>query len=343
MARLTRGPVRIAYDVLGEGEDALLVVPGWVSHLDYDWSTPEIRRLYEGLAHGRRVIRYDKRGVGLSDRPTGSETYELDAQVRDVLTVLNAAGVERVAIFAWSMGGPIAIKLAVEQPDRVSAVVLYGTYAKALAASDYSRGIDYDTMHSIMSLTRAQWGLGSSTIAQFFIPESDEDRVRWFTQYQRIAMSAQTAADFVGGVITHDVRPLLASVSTPTLVMHRREDSLVPFALGEYLAERIPGASFRALTGQHHTPYFGDSRPILEATNAFLRSLSTPQSPAASLTRREHEVLRLLTEGLHNRDISEQLTISPATVGRHVANIYAKLGVSTRAAATTYALRHGLV
>jgi pimeloyl-ACP methyl ester carboxylesterase len=222
MARLTRGGVRIAYDVIGEGSDALLVIPGWVSHLGYDWTTPEIRSFYERLAARRRVIRYDKRGVGLSDRPTGSDTYALDAQVQDVLAVLEAAREERVAIFAWSMGGPIALKLAAEHPQRLSAMVLYGTYAKALAAPDYSQGIDYDTMHSIMSLTRAQWGLGSGAIAQFFIPESDEERIKWFTHYQRIAMSPQTAADFVGGVITHDVRPLLDSVKTPTLVMHRR-------------------------------------------------------------------------------------------------------------------------
>jgi pimeloyl-ACP methyl ester carboxylesterase/DNA-binding CsgD family transcriptional regulator len=341
MTRQTRGPIRVAYDVIGEGEDVLLVVPGWVSHLDYDWSTPEIRRFYERLAKGRRVIRYDKRGVGLSDRPTGAETYALEAQVEDVLAVLDAAGVERVAIFAWSMGGPIALKLATEHPERVSAMVLYGTYSKALAARDYPRGIDYDTMHSIMSLTRAQWGLGSGAIAQFFIPESDEERIRWFTLYQRVAMSPQTAADFVGGVITHDVRPILSSVETPTLVLHRREDTLVPFALGEYLADSIPGASFRALTGQHHTPYFGDSEAVTRETDLFLRALQPSDDPPADLTQREIEVLRLLADGLRNRDIADHLMISPATVGRHVANIFNKLGVSSRAAAAAYALRHG--
>jgi pimeloyl-ACP methyl ester carboxylesterase/DNA-binding CsgD family transcriptional regulator len=321
----------------------LLVIPGWVSHLDYDWSTPEIRSFYESLTRDRRIIRYDKRGVGLSDRPTGAETYSLDAQVQDVLAVLDAAGVARVAIFAWSMGGPIALKLAAEHPERVSAMVLYGAYAKALTAPDYPGGIDHDTMHSIKSLTRAQWGLGSGAIAQFFIPESDEERVRWFTQYQRVAMSPQTAADFVGGVITHDVRSVLAAINTPTLVLHRREDTLVPLALGEYLAERIPGASFKALTGQHHTPYFGDSESITSASNAFLRSLQPPSTRPPTLTDREREVLRLVAEGLRNRDIADELVISRATVGRHVANIYAKLGVSSRAAATTYALRSGLV
>ena len=342
MPRLTHTPVRIAYEIFGEGPEVLLVIPGWVSHLDFDWETPEIRGFYDRLAHGRRVIRYDKRGVGLSDRPTGPDTYSLAEQVRDVVTVLDTAGLERVAIFAWSMGGPIGLTLAAEQPERVTSLVLYGTYAKALAESSYPQGIDGPTMQSLMSLARAQWGIGSGAIASFFIPESDEERIRWFTRYQRVAMSPQTAADFVGGVITHDVREILSSVQTPTLVLHRREDTLVPVALGRYLAERIPGACFQELSGQHHTPYFGDSEAITKATDAFLRSRNAGMARPAALTSREIAVLRLLAEGLHNREIAERLSISPATVSRHLANIYVKLDVTTRAAAAAYAYRHNL-
>jgi pimeloyl-ACP methyl ester carboxylesterase/DNA-binding CsgD family transcriptional regulator len=343
MARLTPGPRRIAFDVVGEGEQVLVVIPGWVSHLDYDWSTPEIRNFYEGLASGRRVIRYDKRGVGLSERPEGADVYSLDHQVEDLLSVLDAAGAPRVAIFAWSMGGPIALALAAKQPQRVVALLLYGTYARALTSSDYAAGIDADTMRSLMTLSRAQWGIGSRALADFFVPESDEERVKWFTMYQRVAMSPQTAADFVAGAMSHDVRNLLPEVKTPTLVLHRREDAVIPLSAGRFLAEQIPGALFRELSGIHHTPYFGDSKAVISSTDHFLRSLEHTPRPVARLTKRELEVLCLVSEGLQNQEIADRITVSRATVGRHLANIYTKLGVSTRAAAAAYALRSGIV
>ncbi len=109
MSRFTSGPLQIAYDTLGSGETPVIVIPGWVSHLEYDWVTPEIRSFYQRLANGRRAIRYDKRGMGLSDRPSGPETYALDTQVADLIAVLNAVGVGRAVLFGWSMGGPIAL------------------------------------------------------------------------------------------------------------------------------------------------------------------------------------------------------------------------------------------
>jgi pimeloyl-ACP methyl ester carboxylesterase len=125
MPRFTSGDVRIAFDIVGTGAMPVVVTPGWVSHLDYDWSTPDIRGYYEQLAGtSRRVIRYDKRGNGLSDRPAGVDAYSLDAQVGDLLAVYDAAGLSRAALLGWSQGGPIALAFAARYPARVSHLVL---------------------------------------------------------------------------------------------------------------------------------------------------------------------------------------------------------------------------
>ncbi|MBI4200927.1 MAG: alpha/beta fold hydrolase [Chloroflexi bacterium] len=343
MTRFTSGPVRIAYDPIGSGDLTLVVIPGWVSHLEYDWATPEIRSFYDRLAASRCVIRYDKRGLGLSDRPTHPETYSLDIQVSDLAAVLDAAGVGNVALFGWSTGGPVALAFGAKYPERVSHLVLYGTFARLIAAPEYPFGPDSSMAQAILTIVQAEWGLGSRTLADLFIPEADLDRLAWFTAYQRIATSPQAAADSLAYAFQLDVRDLLPSVNAHALVLHRREDCLVPFKQGVYLAEHLPQARFQELSGQHHTPYFGDSEAVTKATDDFLRAETAEHATVQPLSIRELEVLRLVAEGLQNRDIALRLTISSATVSRHLANIYTKLGVSTRSSAAAYAFRRGLV
>jgi DNA-binding NarL/FixJ family response regulator len=140
-----------------------------------------------------------------------------------------------------------------------------------------------------------------------------------------------------------DVRDVLPTIRTPALVLHRREDVLVSFALGVYLAERLRRATFRELRGEHHVPYFGDTRAVVEAIDTFLRTEGDEAGVHRPLSARELEVLRLLADGQQDREIGERLGISAATVGRHLANIYTKLGVSTRAAAAARAVRQRLV
>ncbi len=345
MARFTSGAIRIAYDVLGGGPETLVVTPGWVSHLDYDWSTPEIRAYYEQLAgpRTRRVVRYDKRGTGLSDRPSGADAYGLDAQVDDLLSVMDTVGIHRAVLLGWSQGGPIALAFAARYPQRVSQLILYGTYARLTFAEDYPIGRDPRVVSGLLDLIRAQWGLGSRAFASLILPEADADRLAWFTGYQRIATSPQVAADLIAANAAMDVRQELSCIQAPTLVLHRREDVLISFALGVYLAERIPRATFRELKGEHHVPYFGDTRAVVDAIDAFLRSEHSAAASARPLSTRELDVLRLLCDGSQDREIAQRLGISDATVGRHLANIYGKLGVSTRAAAAAIAVRRHLI
>lgn len=349
--RYTQGAVRIAYDVIGAGTETLLVIPGWVSHLTYDWASDDIRTYYQRLCQGRRLIRYDKRGTGLSDRPTGSWHYEVRAQIQDALAVLDAEGVTRASILGWSEGGPIALQLGAEHRERVARLILYGTYAKIHRAPDYPYGADPHRARAMIDLVLAEWGLGSRAFADLFIPEADPERLAWFTAYQRAATSPQAAADFLRATYRIDVRKLLPDLQVPTLVLHRREDRVIPFALGAYLATALPMARLLPLHGEHHLPYFGDAQAVTDAIGDFLdapnpsyaSTAGTGMAAAVRLTPRELEILRLVAQGLHNREIAAKIAVSPATVGRHVHHILGKLQVGTRAAATAYAYRHGLV
>jgi pimeloyl-ACP methyl ester carboxylesterase len=340
--RFTAGPVRLAYELKGAVEPVLAVTPGWVSHLTFDWEWPEIRAYYQRLAAGRTLLRWDKRGTGLSDRPQDVASYDLETRVCDMEAVLSAAGVRRVALFGWSDGGLMALAFAARHPERVSHLILYGAYARLAWAPDYPHGLDDRQREALVTLVSAEWGLGSRLLADLVIPEADALMVTRFAAYQRLATSPQAAVDILLANWQADVRSLLPSVTVPALVLHRRHDLHIPFALGRYLAEHLPNARFVALEGEHHVPFLGDAEAVVAAVDEFLTTASRPP-PTPALTPREQEVLRLLAEGLPNRAIAARLVVSEKTVGTHLAHIYAKLGVATRAAAAAFAYRHGLV
>jgi len=332
--------VTLAYDVVGDGEPPLLFMPAWASHLSYDWETPEIRRFYRRLAQRRAVVRYDKRGTGLSARSVGPDAYRIETQVADALAVLDAAGIERTAVWCWSNSSPTGIALAAHHPDRVSHLIVYGGYARAARAEDYPSGRPPQDQQALLAVVDAEWGLASRMLADFMIPEADQARVAWFVQYQRAATTPEVAKGYLEYAYRSDVRSLLPTIATPTLVLHRRNDHVVAAAHGHYLAEHVPGAQLRVLDGEHHLPYFGDPDAVVAAVDGFLAAAGEPDEP---LTSRELEVLRLLADGRSNRQIAAQLTVSPATVARHVANIFRKLGVNTRASAAAWAFRRGMV
>ncbi|SRR5579875_2669 len=337
---VTQGKVHIAYEVIGSGPETLVVVPAWVSHLDYDWQTPEIRAFYEALARGRRVVRYDRRGSGLSERAVSAEDCTPEARMADCLAVLDAVGVARASVLATSGGGAAAITLTVARPERVAKLVLYGCYARLLAAPDYPIGRSDERPKALTSLVRSEWGLGSRVLADVFIPEADPARVAWFTTYQRIAATAEVAVTYLEADYAIDVRPLLGQVACPVLVLHRRQEHMIPFPQGEYLAAHMSGARFQPLEGEHHIPYLGDSRALVDAVERFL---APPGAPARALSPREIEVLKLVADGLANRDIAARLGVGEATVARHLANIFAKTATTGRAGAVAFGLRQQLI
>jgi DNA-binding CsgD family transcriptional regulator len=226
--------------------------------------------------------------------------------------------------------------------------VLYGGYASGSGIAD-SR-----TRKAIVDLVREHWGLGSRALADIFMPSADAQEREAFVDYQREAASADRAARSLEAVYDFDVAARLGRVRARAVVLHRREDRAIPFELGRELAAGLPEATFVALEGADHYPWFGDPEQVLRAV---LRALGVDEGaiPLArheghaqhpgehDLTRRETEVLGLIASGLSDREIAERLVLSPHTVHRHVANVRTKLGLPTRAAAVSVATRRGLL
>jgi pimeloyl-ACP methyl ester carboxylesterase len=324
----------VAYQLAGEGPP--LVVPAWwVSHLELDRRDDAFRGFWEAVGGGHTLLRYDRPGVGMSDRAVDVGTVSLDDDVAVLTAVLDALGLERVTLLGGSSGGCTAIAFAARHPERVARLLLYGTYAHGPSiAPERVRG-------AIVEAVRAHWGLGSRMLADIFLGESADGVQERFARFQRESTSAETAAALLEQVYRNDVRAELARVRAPTLVVHRRGDRAIPYELGRELAAGIPAAALSLLDGRAHFPWMGDAGAVIRALRAEPSAgRSLEDEP---LSRREREVLALVAQGLNDREIAERLIVSPHTVHRHVANIRTKLGSGSRAAAVAEAARIGLL
>jgi pimeloyl-ACP methyl ester carboxylesterase/DNA-binding CsgD family transcriptional regulator len=333
---------RLAFATSGAG--APIVVPGWwVSHLELYWHDRSFRQFFEAVARGRMLVRYDRLGVGLSDRRLEPNELSLEHDVETLAAVLDHLELERCVLLGGSSAGTTAAAFAARHPERVEALVLYGTYESgaAIATPEFA--------HSLVSLVRAHWGAGSRLLASVFVPEGTEAEARDYARFQREAATAEAAAAMLELVYALDVRAELPAITTPTLVVHRRGDTAVPYERGREVASRIPGARLVPLAGKEHFPWRGDSHSVIRAVGAFLDGppgyddAPAPAPDGSALSRRERDVLALVAAGLTDREIATQLVVSPHTVHRHIANIRRKLGQSTRAAAATEAARLGLI
>jgi pimeloyl-ACP methyl ester carboxylesterase/DNA-binding CsgD family transcriptional regulator len=339
---LTVGGRRLGYEVAGEGP--LLVCPAWwVSHLELDRGNPAFTRFWEAFGAGYTVVRYDRLGVGVSDRELRAEDLTVDGEVEVIRALLDELGAERVGLLGGSSGGCAAIAFAARFPKRVERLMLYGAYANG---SSITRPA---VREAIVATVRSHWGIGSRLLSDIFLGEVDSKEQERFARFQRLAASADTAAALLEQVYRNDVRDQVALVKAPTLVVHRREDRAVPYRLGREVAAGITGATLVPLEGSAHFPWAGDAGSVIRALRTVLSAQAPPQRPAdeepvaALLSRREREVLKLLANGLTDGEIAEQLIVSPHTVHRHVANIRHKLGRGSRTAAVAEAARLGLL
>lgn len=340
--RFTTGAATLAYESLGEGEPPLVAVPGWVSHLQLDRDTPFVREFYDGLARYRRVVHYDKRGTGLSERTTAPEAFTIDTRVEDLAAVMDAAGVQRAALMGWSEGGPISLAFAARYPERVSHLIVYSSGVCGLRAPDYPFGADPARAEATLTIVGSEWGMGSRFLALQYLPEGDSGLTEWFTAYQRAGITPQGAVAARRAWYNTDVRALLPSIRQPTLILQRRDEPN-GVARAEYVAARLPNARLELLDGDLHIPYFGDSRSITDAVDRFLAEpVALPTVPIDGLTRREREVAALVACGMTNRQIADALSIGERTVHTHVSNLLGKLELATRAQIATWASDHGL-
>ncbi|MGH2397904.1 MAG: alpha/beta fold hydrolase, partial [bacterium] len=259
------GDTHIAYQVVDGGPIDILMVPGWTSHLLIEWEEPTFVRFMERMCRFARLIRFDKRGTGLSDRPPGIPT--LEERMEDAHAVMDAAGLERAAVVGWSEGGPMSILFAATYPERTTALVLYGTQARFVQAPDYPWGRLPGEREEALKYLEENWG---RTVLRALAPSEDERYSAWLLRYQQAAASPAAAAALQRANHEIDVRAVLPAIRVPTLVVCRRDDPVGPGPAGRYLAERIPGAKFVELEGADHTMWLGDVEALVGEIEEFL-------------------------------------------------------------------------
>jgi class 3 adenylate cyclase len=271
MAPATRyarsGAVSIAYQTLGEGPD-LLCVPGWISHVEHVWEEPSLRRFFERLARFSRLIIFDRRGSGLSDRLT--DDYTIEDELADLVAVLDAAGSERTAVMTYAGGGGAGALLAARLPERVSALIMYASMARATAAPGYDWTHSLDERRAMVDALAESWG--DTSAIETFAPGSVDDQAfgAWFTRMQRLAASPGSVRAIFNSGETMDVRDLLPTIRVPTLVLHRRDDGAIDPRHSRYIAEHIPGARYVQLPGADTFFWLGDADSLLDEVEEFL-------------------------------------------------------------------------
>jgi pimeloyl-ACP methyl ester carboxylesterase len=273
------GDVNIAYQVAGDGPLDLVFVPGFVSHLDLDWEEPRSAHLLDRLASFSRLIRFDKRGTGLSDRPGGLP--DLETRMDDVRAVMDAVGSERAALFGYSEGGPMCILFAATFPERTSALVLYGSFAKrSHPDEDYPWAPTWAERLEYAAETERTWG--EEADVQRIAPSADAAMVKWLATRAHASASPGAARDLILMNSQVDVREVLPTIRVPTLVLHRTGDLDSSLDEGRYIAERVPGAQFLELAGVDHVPFI-DPDPIIDEVEEFLTGVRRGPEPTRVL------------------------------------------------------------
>jgi pimeloyl-ACP methyl ester carboxylesterase/DNA-binding winged helix-turn-helix (wHTH) protein len=243
--------VRLTYASIGNGPP-LVKASNWLTHLDFEWGSPIWRHWWASLSVHHRVIRYDERGNGISQRDVPDVSF--DTWVRDLETVVDAAGLDRFPLLGISRGGSIAVAYAVKHPERVSHLVLYGAFAAGL--NHVGTPQQWEVRRALTSLARLGWGLKNPAFCKMFtcrfIPEATPEHERWFDELQRVSTSPENAARLMERDAEIDVRPLLRQVRVPTLVIHCDRDQVVSPRHGQLLAAEIPGARYVSLPSANH-------------------------------------------------------------------------------------------
>lgn len=325
--------VSVAYQVVGDGSHDLILVPGFVSHVEVAWEQPRLAHFLSRLASFSRLIVFDKRGSGMSDpvdRPPSMEQ-----RMDDIRAVMDAAGSRRATLFGVSEGGTLSLLFAHKHPERTRALVLYGSWARRLAGPDYPYGPSAEQLEdTIVGMDRA-WASGTWWDGGRPSPADDAQHRAWWARYLRMAASPAMAQNAIRMNMRMDVRDLLPKVEQPALILHRAGDTWIEVGHARYLAEHLPGARYVELSGTDHRPWLGDVDAIADEVEIFVTGRkSRPRRRTSlgvdALSRREREVALLASRGETASAIAGQLGVSKRTVESHLVNVYEKLEIGSK-------------
>ncbi len=333
--------VNIAYWALGKGPPVVFM-PTTLSHIELEWRTGR-GALYERLAQHLRLVRYDGRGHGLSDRDPGD--ISLDALMSDLDAVADHQRLGRFAMLAQSHAGPVAIAYAATRPERVSHLVLWHAYPRG---SDFRQSTEVQTL---LQLVDKDWELYSLTLAHSRAGWARSEDARELAGLLRASVDPEFYKRRLQAELAWDSTALLSQVTAPTLVLHRRNFEGTDVKVSSFMASQIPAARLSIVEGESNLLEAADDPAVVEIER-FL-GVETEAAPRVrqpwarplpqELTAREVETLRLLAMGRRNKEIASELNLSIRTVESHVAAIYEKIGAHSRADAATYAIRSGLI
>lgn len=275
------GEVHIAYQVVGEGPADLVLVPGWISHLEHQWEDPAHARFLERLASFSRLISFDKRGTGLSDRVADNALPTLEQRMDDVRAVMDAVGCSRAALLGISEGGPMSALFAATYPERTSALVMYGTYARRIRDEEYPWAPTREDHEAAVAAYYKEWG-APIRLQQFAPSVADDEQWRqWWARHLRLAASPSAGVALYRMNMEIDVRHILPTISVPTLILHRSADRVADAGGARYMAAQIPGAKYVEQPGADHLPWLGDAESLAGEVQEFL----TGVRPAADVDR----------------------------------------------------------
>jgi pimeloyl-ACP methyl ester carboxylesterase/class 3 adenylate cyclase len=272
------GELWIAYQVIGDGPFDLLFAPGYLSHLEQNWTWPAYAAMLERMASFSRLILFDRRGTGLSDRPLELGSFE--EMTDDITAVLDAAGSERAALFGGAEGGPMCALYAASFPERTSALVLGASYARRTWAPDYPWGIPEEAQQRILAGYETRWGSRDFGIRALAPSLAEDERfTRWYAEACRFAGTPASARAWFQATMEIDVRDVLPAIRVPTLILHRTDDRAVPVEASRYLAEHIPDARLVERPGVDHFPFVGDYETLVDEIEEFLTGTRRAREP----------------------------------------------------------------
>jgi pimeloyl-ACP methyl ester carboxylesterase/DNA-binding CsgD family transcriptional regulator len=346
----TPDSVRLAYAVSGKGPP-LAMSATWLTHLEHQWRSLAWRPWLDTFGKDHTLLRYDSRGCGLSDRDAGNLSFE--SWIRDFECVIDAAAFERFALLGTCQGGPIAIEYAARHPERVSHLILYGTYSRGrLLWADRPEEVEKGRV--LLDLTRLGWAKENHAFLQVwaskFQPGGTLEHLRSWCDQQRAATSAETAVRLLEIGWNVDVQEAARRIRCPVLVVHPERDAVVPLNEGRLLAGLIPNSRFVQLESENHMMLAGESewsRLLGEVQRFLAEPLGAPTAagsvlPLDQLTPRERAVLDGIAAGLDNAAIAGSLGLSEKTVRNHITRVFDKIAVQHRYQAIVLAREAGL-